>query len=640
MVFHVVLLLYAKTCEGVPGMAEVEFDRLRRTGCLAGVSGELRRGRVTAVLGPSGAGKTSFFSVLSGRLAPTGGTVLLDGHRTSLGQHKSLLGFVTEEDPLLPLFSVEETLDFAAAVRLSPAVTPHERARLVSRLLNVLGLSHLRQSRVGQGAALAGVRGVSFGERRRLSIGVELVGLPQILFVDDATCGLDSRTAREIVATLGRVAANNLTVAAILHQPSWALLSRIDDVLCIGRGGHGVYCGPSGEALGYFASASFACPSELSPTVFLLELLAGQPPAESSPADAGDAAADSTDSVKAVRGVGGGEAAPQRLLSALAALWQLQYDATRPERGAALPLPVPRQPPRFVAQLRLYTRRACVLLARRWRKTTLDYALMALVGATAGFANVHSRFVGPLPTELRARCAENFAAQLHGNQRDAIVHACSSNVLDRVDTAAEYLSVTLSLLAFAVHANDFTGAELRAQRSDAVPRKQALALFLGTDLAGLPWAVLSPACFMLPYWSLVPLRVVWQRWYCTVVLLLWAYAPGAYILTMLLGYYRAFPAGVVVCTGMVIFDGINLPPRMWGPLSFVPYLSINRWAIENMYLGVVDNYAHKYDLRPVLDEYEFVQGRQATAYAAMAALGLFWRLVAFGCLLAQRRTKK
>ena len=71
-------------------------------------------------------------------------------------------------------------------------------------------------------------------------------------------------------------------------------------------------------------------------------------------------------------------------------------------------------------------------------------------------------------------------------------------------------------------------------------------------------------------------QVIWQRWYCTIVLVLWAYAPAAYILTILLGYYRAFPAGVVVCTGMVIFDGINLPPRVWGPFSFVPYLSINR----------------------------------------------------------------
>ena len=78
---------------------------------------------------------------------------------------------------------------------------------------------------------------------------------------------------------------------------------------------------------------------------------------------------------------------------------------------------------------------------------------------------------------------------------------------DRVYIAAEYLVVTLSLLTLAVCAYAFAGAERRAQRSDAVPRKQALALFMGTDLAALPWVVLSPACFMVTYWSLVPLEV-------------------------------------------------------------------------------------------------------------------------------------
>ena len=315
--------------------------------------------------------------------------------------------------------------------------------------------------------------------------------------------------------------------------------------------------------------------------------------------------------------------------------------------------------------------------------TARSYILMVLVGVTAGFGNVHARFIGPLPPELRSKCAANFEGDLHGQQAAAIEAACSANVADRVYIAAEYLVVTLSLLSLAVCAYAFAGAERRAQRSDAVPRKQALALFLGTDLAALPWVILSPACFMVTYWSLVPLevrrphgpaparprsachgclvhattppvpldrcvkaptraraQVIWQRWYCTIVLVLWAYAPAAYILTILLGYYRAFPAGVVVCTGMVIFDGINLPPRVWGPFSFVPYLSINRWAVENLYLGVVENYAHRYDLAPALAEYEFALGRQATAYAAMAGLGLWWRVVAFGCLLRQRHTRK
>ena len=243
--------------------------------------------------------------------------------------------------------------------------------------------------------------------------------------------------------------------------------------------------------------------------------------------------------------------------------------------------------------------------------TVRSYILMVLVGATAGFGNVHARFIGPLPPELRSKCVANFEGDLHGQQAAAIEAACSANVADRVYIAAEYLVVTLSLLSLAVCAYAFAGAERRAQRSDSVPRKQALALFLGTDLAALPWVILSPACFMITYWSLVPLevcrshgptparprsvchrclvhattppvpldrcvkaptraraQVIWQRWYCTIVLVLWAYAPAAYILTILLGYYRAFPAGVVVCTGMVIFDGINLPPRVCGTVQF------------------------------------------------------------------------
>ena len=136
-----------------------------------------------------------------------------------------------------------------------------------------------------------------------------------------------------------------------------------------------------------------------------------------------------------------------------------------------------------------------------------SFFLMVVVGVTAGFGNVHARFIGPLPPELRSKCVANIEGDLHGQQAAAIEAACSANVEDRVYIAAEYLVVTLSLLCLAVCAYAFAGAERRAQRSDAVPRKQALALFMGTDLAALPWVVLSPACFMVTYWSLVPLEV-------------------------------------------------------------------------------------------------------------------------------------
>ena len=256
-------------------MPDLAFTSLRAAH-LGGVDGEFRRGRVSAILGPSGAGKTTLLSVLAGRVPRTGGAITLDGEPADLRELRQLLGFATEEDALLPLLTTEETLDFAAAARLPSSVTRADRAVLVDRILHVLGLTHIRRARVGSGTA-SDARGISFGERRRLSIGVELVVMPEVLFVDDATCGLDSRTAREVVWTLSRVAAAGLTVAAILHQPSWRILERVDDVLCLARGGRTAFCGPADEALAYFDGLGFACPPGESPAAYLISLLGGTP---------------------------------------------------------------------------------------------------------------------------------------------------------------------------------------------------------------------------------------------------------------------------------------------------------------------------------------------------------------------------
>ena len=272
-------------------MPDLAFTSLRAAH-LGGVDGEFRRGRVSAILGPSGAGKTTLLSVLAGRVPRTGGAITLDGEPADLRELRQLLGFATEEDALLPLLTTEETLDFAAAARLPSSVTRADRAVLVDRILHVLGLTHIRRARVGSGTA-SDARGISFGERRRLSIGVELVVMPEVLFVDDATCGLDSRTAREVVWTLSRVATAGLTVAAILHQPSWRILERVDDVLCLARGGRTAFCGPADEALAYFDGLGFACPPGESPAAYLISLLGGTPslPADEAARAAGPAAA-------------------------------------------------------------------------------------------------------------------------------------------------------------------------------------------------------------------------------------------------------------------------------------------------------------------------------------------------------------
>ena len=151
----------------------LSVKELGRTGCLSGVTADFWRGRLTAVLGPSGAGKTTFFSVLSGRLARTSGSVLLNGTPTVLSDHAGLLAFATEAAPLAARLTVEESLLAEAAVRLPAVVSAPERLELVRRIMAVLRLEHVAQARVGSGAAFGAMRGVSFGERRRLSIGIE-----------------------------------------------------------------------------------------------------------------------------------------------------------------------------------------------------------------------------------------------------------------------------------------------------------------------------------------------------------------------------------------------------------------------------------------------------------------------------------
>ena len=638
-------------------MPDLAFTSLRAAH-LGGVDGEFRRGRVSAILGPSGAGKTTLLSVLAGRVPRTGGAITLDGEPADLRELRQLLGFATEEDALLPLLTTEETLDFAAAARLPSSVTRADRAVLVDRILHVLGLTHIRRARVGSGTA-SDARGISFGERRRLSIGVELVVMPEVLFVDDATCGLDSRTAREVVWTLSRVAAAGLTVAAILHQPSWRILERVDDVLCLARGGRTAFCGPADEALAYFDGLGFACPPGESPAAYLISLLGGTPSltadeaarAAGPAAEAAAAASAATaappavpaDALEASRA--GGDA--EELLASLAALWTQRWRASSSAAAAAADGggggggaaaarrwgEAPRPPAGFVAQLRLWTTKASVLALRRWRKTTLDFALLPLVGLLAGIANVEAQFVGPLPDELRGACISYFTWGAPAAQRTTIEALCSANLRDSMRAASQYLVVTLSLASLATMAGTgFSVGERRAHRLGAMGWRQALAFFVGTDASRLPWVVLSPLPFLVIYTHLVPLRLVWDRWYVAVCLLLWSYAGVAYTLQLLFGYYRAFPVGIVFCCSMFAFDGVSIPPEQWGALRFVPALTINRWAIRLLYDGVVENY------QPPADGDAAAEERRRHAYAMMLALGVGWRAVAFACL--RRRTRQ
>lgn len=158
---------------------------------LQNVQGFCSPGELTAVIGASGAGKTSLLNLLAmrTRTGKVGGDILVNGEKVSKGTFRHLSGYVLQHDALLPFLTVEETLFYAAMLSLPKRLSFAEKMGKVKEVLTDLQLNGCRDTIVGSDL----VRGVSGGERKRVSIGIELLRNPSVLFADEPTSGLDAK---------------------------------------------------------------------------------------------------------------------------------------------------------------------------------------------------------------------------------------------------------------------------------------------------------------------------------------------------------------------------------------------------------------------------------------------------------------
>ncbi|MED6201788.1 hypothetical protein PIB30_098536 [Stylosanthes scabra] len=239
---------------------------------LKGVSGIVKPGEILAMLGPSGSGKTTLLTALGGRLGgKLYGNITYNGKPFSNAM-KRLTGFVTQDDVLYPHLTVTETLIFTALLRLpSSRFTKEEKIMHAKNVIAQLGLTECKDSIIG-GPIL---RGVSGGERKRVSIGQELLMNPSLLLLDEPTSGLDSTTAQRIVSTLSELAIDGeKTIVMTIHQPSSRIYYMFHKVLLLSEGNL-VYFGMGSEAIKYFSSINFAPPMAMNPSDFLLDLANG-----------------------------------------------------------------------------------------------------------------------------------------------------------------------------------------------------------------------------------------------------------------------------------------------------------------------------------------------------------------------------
>ncbi|KAL1540431.1 ABC transporter G member 9 [Salvia divinorum] len=253
-----------------PGGSSEKKTKSAKKEILKGVSGTVFPGEMLAMLGPSGSGKTTLLTALGGRLSgDLTGSITYNGKPFSNATKRNT-GFVTQDDVLYPHLTVTETLVYTALLRLPRDLTKAEKVEHAEAVIEQLGLTRCRDSIIGGDF----LRGVSGGERKRVSIGQEMLINPSLLFLDEPTSGLDSTTAQKIVSTLWDLANGSRTVVMTIHQPSSRLFYMFHKVLLMSEG-NPLYFGKGSDVLTYFSSVGFAPSVAMNPSDFLLDLANG-----------------------------------------------------------------------------------------------------------------------------------------------------------------------------------------------------------------------------------------------------------------------------------------------------------------------------------------------------------------------------
>ncbi|KID89658.1 ABC transporter (Adp1) [Metarhizium guizhouense ARSEF 977] len=239
---------------------------------LSGIQGLCHPGEVTAIMGASGAGKTTFLDILArkNKRGLVEGDVYINGEKVGSSEYKNVVGFVDQEDTMLPTLTVHETILNSALLRLPRDMSRAVKEQRVFDVEKELGIYHIRDSLIGSEEGKG--RGISGGEKRRVGIACELVTSPSILFLDEPTSGLDSFNAYNVIECLVTLAKSyQRTVVFTIHQPRSNIVALFDRLILL-AGGKTVFSGPFAQCQPYFDSIGYECPQGFNIADYLVDL--------------------------------------------------------------------------------------------------------------------------------------------------------------------------------------------------------------------------------------------------------------------------------------------------------------------------------------------------------------------------------
>lgn len=233
--------------------------------------GEIKPGQLSGIMGPSGSGKSSLLNVLAGRSSSTSnilveGKIKVGGRSINPISYRKNIAYVMQEDYLLATQTPREALTFSANLRLPSHLTRDQIDQKVESLLKSLGLKDCADVMIGGEL----VKGISGGQKKRTSVGIELVTDPTLLFLDEPTTGLDSYSAHVLLKLLKRLA-SKCAILLTIHQPSSQLFYLLDNVIFM-KEGRIVYQGAINEILYFYTSKGYLYPENYNPSDFIMEI--------------------------------------------------------------------------------------------------------------------------------------------------------------------------------------------------------------------------------------------------------------------------------------------------------------------------------------------------------------------------------